>query len=289
MPVKLKIAIGGFAGCLLAAVVFVSCSDESNSRGLKSEHQELLQSRHEPDMPHPASQSHEAQRAGNERHAFDDFSNLLGSLHEGADVIAIMHAAWISLALPSLSSEMMEKGDLKRALNKPPESLINEVRDPASKWNDDPELKRSVIGRISLMTALFGANTSAVSQFPDLIFEASERVVPTQEDLLTIRIVRQASLVMDARPPLVEDDTSSWIRLASSSNAACRAIALIAFDALQTTPEQQLAFYQCYIGEVDSEVARLFVECLANSDLVDAENLVEEFKKLSPASPEVID
>jgi hypothetical protein len=126
-----------------------------------------------------------------------------------------------------------------------------------------------------------------VARFPQILADAAKRTEPTEEDLLTFRIVKDAVMMSKDRASLRDVDLSGWSDLASSGNVACRATALVAFKALQSTSEQQKIFYKFYLRETNLQVAKAFVEQLGGYNIPETIALLKQFKASSPLAPQL--
>jgi hypothetical protein len=233
-------------------------------------------------VPDSESSAPQIVRKSMQNKTLNDVRSSLGSLSRGADVIATMRSGWNSFTHPSFAIVRANPDYLAKTIDSASDSLATELRDRSGKWNADSELKRAIIGRLSLMTALFGVGDSNLADFPQIIADAAQRTEPTEEDLLTLRVVRQAVLIGENRPELQDSNLPAWTQLATSPNVACRAVALIAFEALRANPKQQVLFYRTYATESSPQIAGLFIERVVSSGTPEAEALLRQFKTTSP-------
>jgi hypothetical protein len=198
-----------------------------------------------------------------------------------------IRTAWESFAFPNEVNRAASQSDLHTVLQANADSLITELRQPAESSFNNDALKRAAVGRLSLLTALFGGETSAASRYPSLISEASQREIPTSEDLLMLRITRQAVMAVESPQLINAGDFPSWLETASARNPACRAAVLVAFGSMKTTPEQQESFYRAYVRESNAQIAHMTVEQIAKAAPPRAITLIQEFQSSSPHATEL--
>lgn len=217
----------------------------------------------------------------------EDVRSSIERLGHDDDTILTTKHALEAFTHPSLLNIKGSPKEIEEAFQSARKSLADELRDPSGMWNTDAILKRAIVGRLVLMLTFFGSDSTEIARFPELMSDVEQRVAPTEGDFLMLRIVAQAMALAESRPELPDAALAAWTRIAKSPNPACRAAALVAFEAMQTTPAQQGEFYFAYAGESCLPVAKLYIERLEVADIAPAVSLIIQFKSQSPAAPQL--
>lgn len=215
--------------------------------------------------------------------AAEDMQNILQIISSGGDTITALKNGWKVFNHPALE-QPADTTELRNITEGKTPLLFIELRDPASRWNTDPRLKQAVAGRLSLLMGLFGSSNPNVARFPELVGGESNETSAMEGDMVTLQIVQLAVKSIQKKMPLQDNQVPAWEGMAASPKPVDRAIALVAFNALQPTPEQANRFYSRYLKENDQEVARVFIEQLAATNTPEAIKLLQQFKSQSSST-----
>ena len=283
-------------GNLFIVLSFTACSEKTTEQESVIVKPEVNKASPPHQGPKISAEPHEAQGnkliSDEQRNAFNanliaDIRKSLEPLEVGGDRLNTFNTAWHTYHHPSFAQTISDAAEIAKVIGTPDDKLVDEIRSSTGFLSRDSELRRAVIARLSLLTGFFGVEDSGVPNLPQIIADALERPTPTMEDLLTLRIVRQALTTVGTRPKLDDADFPAWRELATSPNVACRAVALAGYPVMRTLPEQDALFYRAYVGETDLQLAKLFIEQIVESAAADAPTLLAEFEKVSPAAPDL--
>jgi hypothetical protein len=219
----------------------------------------------------------------------DDVREALLRLSNGGDKISVFKNEWNSLSHPTLLIDRTSPEDIENALSPSQKSLVEELKDPSSKWSADAGLRRALGVLLSLTVALAGSDGMEFSRFPEILSDIESRATVTEGDVLLLKILVQAMALADSRPTLPDERLGDWTRIAGSLNPICRAIALVSFYSMRTTPSQQGTFYATFVGEASLPLAKVFIGVVRTADQETAARLLTQFKSKSPASPQLVE
>lgn len=133
-------------------------------------------------------------------------------------------------------------------------TLFEEIRDAGSLWNNDPELKRAAVGKMSLLTGFIGESEGSFGGLPRLFLEEAKRPQPTKGDVFLLRIVEQAAEQRRVRSEITDQQLTDWNDLAKSSNPVYREIAVILASKLDLSDGQAQKFLSNFDSESDNRV-----------------------------------
>lgn len=215
-----------------------------------------------------------------------DVNSSLEPLSHGLDPISNFKKEWGKFNHPFLSKSLTSE-EFAEFFRTPQKSLREQLIDPNDKWNNDEGLRRAAVGRSALMVSIIGSDGSEVPRFPELITDMDQSRDVNEGDLLFLKCATQAMSMIEVRPKLSDSDLPAWIRLAKSPNPAYRAVALIVFVAMQSTPVHQKAFYGVYSAESDFSVGKMYMELIEAADATTAISLITQFKSRSPVASQL--
>lgn len=205
--------------------------------------------------PSTRSTKREVPRSSNREGITDDVQKSISRLRQGNDIIQNAKREVQSYRHVFLSEKAPEKY-IKSALDiGNAKQLSDELKENTSIWVSDPQLKDVVIARLSLLTGIIGSPSEKTTPRLPELFSYQEHV--TMEDVLTLRMIEQASRISTHRVKIEDKHMKSWKGLAASPNKIYRAISLVLFDLIDSTPEQTEEFYGVFEKEQDPDVLKL--------------------------------
>lgn len=213
----------------------------------------------------------------------------LENLPFNADLIEVISDELKTFDHPELHKQATRE-ELATALKGvSPLSLRDELGDPHSRWNEDPALKRAVIGRLALLTGVIGGAGKSYLRIPELFLARASQNQPIAEDALTLRIVDLASTIAEQKIAVSSEDFKVWEDLACAPNVCHRRIALLLFGSLRPTSEQAEQFFSKFLAESDPYIAESFItKVVASSALVDSKSILTKFKDAPGARPVMV-
>jgi hypothetical protein len=207
----------------------------------------------------------------------NDFGSVYSGLATAPDKLALVSGGWNALTQPEFDEPVTDPTALQEIVSGSAAPLHAELRNPDASWAGT-EFRRAVTRRLALCVALLSSSELGAATLPDLFRDRVQQPAVTEGDLLSLRIVEQASQLIEKRSAMPEDRMPGWLEMAASPNPVYRIIAMKGFALTAATPDQANRFFSSYLTEVDPAVARVLIEQLTAQETRRSLEMLTQFR-----------